>query len=389
MGSDCLCGNKGHKISQTLSVKQNIDHFKLKIMERWFTFICLLFFSIGGYSQPVNEGTVVTRTFLAPSIQNNKGGEDANRRITVYLPSGYEKGNRRYPTIYFLHGFASDDNEMMEWLGFKRLMDSAIKSGKLKPMILVLPNSDTKYRGSFYTNSPLAGNWADYIGKDVVDYVDKSFRTITHRDSRGLCGHSMGGNGALRIGMLYASTFSAVYAMSPGGMHFSNEFQVNHKALKKLLQVRNMDSLLKKATPTTNFEEFPFFEMVFASLARAYSPDENNKLLQAELPVRYEGKSMILKPEVLKKWEANFPINMVEDHLPGLKSLSALKIDWGRNEEFFHIPSTAMQFSKKLEAYGVKHFAEEYIGTHVSHLDGFEGRIFTELLPFFDSYLRF
>jgi hypothetical protein len=180
-----------------------------------------------------------------------------------------------------------------------------------------------------------------------------------------------------------------VYAMSPGGMHFFGEFQVNHKSLKRLSRVKNMDSLLNKATPSTKFGEFPFFEMVFASLARAYSPDEKNKLLQAELPVRYEGENMILNRDVLKKWEANFNINMAEDYIPALKSLAAIKIDWGRNEEFQHIPSTNLQFSKKLEAFGIKHFAEEYIGDHGNKLAGFEGRIYTELLPFFETYLKF
>ena len=349
----------------------------------------LLLFTTSSFSQDNGEGKIIVQKFLAPSIQNNKGGEDANRRLTIYLPAGYDKSNQHYPTIYFLHGFASDDTEMMKWLGFKSLMDSAIKSGKMRPMILVLPNSDTKYRGSFYTNSVLTGNWADYIGKDLVNYIDKNFRTIPHRESRGLCGHSMGGNGSLKIAMLYANVFSTVYAMSPGGMHFSDEFQVNHKSLKILSQVKNMDSLLKKATPSTSFEEFPFFEMVFASLARAYSPNEKNKLLQADLPVRYEGKNMILNLDVLKKWEANFNINMAEDYVAALKSLRALKIDWGRNEEFTHIPKTNLQFSKKLEAFGITHFAEEYIGDHVNKLAGFDGRIYTELLPFFNTYLKF
>jgi hypothetical protein len=36
----------------------------------------------------------------------------------------------------------------------------------------------------------------------------------------------------------------------------------------------------------------------------------------------------------------------------------------------------------------IKHFAEEYIGDHGNMLDGFDGQIFNELLPFFDKYLK-
>ena len=356
-------------------------------MKRLLFSICLLLVVFSSYSQSIKESKVVVQKFLAPSIQNNKGGEDPMRQLTIYLPPGYDGTTSNYPVIYFLHGFAVTDTELMQWLGFKSMMDSAIKAGVMRPTILVLPNSDTKYRGSFYTNSSLTGNWADFIGKDVVYYIDKNFRTIPHRNSRGLFGHSMGGNGSLKIAMFYADVFSAVYAMSPGGMHFSDEFQVNHKAMKKLSQVKDMDSLLKKAVPETSFEEFPFFEMVFASMARTYSPDATNNGMQAALPVRYEGKNMIVNPEVLKKWESNFAINRIEDYIPALKSLAALKIDWGRNEEFPHIPNTNLQFSKKLEALGIKHFAEEYLGDHTNMLDGFEGRIFTGVLPFFERYL--
>ena len=122
-------------------------------------------------------------------------------------------------------------------------------------------------------------------------------------------------------------------------------------------------------------------------MARAYSPNERNQLLQADLPVRFIGDSAVYNADVIKQWERNFPVNMIEEHVEGLRSLVALKMDWGRNEEFLHIPATALQFSKKLEAYRIKHYAEEYIGDHTNMLGGFDGRIYTSLLPFFDNYL--
>ncbi len=266
-------------------------------------------------------------------------------------------------------------------------MDSAIKAGHLRQAILVLPNSMTKYFGSFYTNSAVAGNWADFIGKDVVAYIDKNYRTIANRSNRGLFGHSMGGNGALKMAMLFADQFSAVYAMSPGALHFSDDFRLSHPAFKRVAAQKDMDSL-RNASPYYDFEKFPFFEMIYASMARMYSPNVNELLLQADQPMRYVDGKMVVNGSVLKKWEAQFPINMIEDHVPALKSLAALKIDWGRNEDFPHIPRTSLEFSKKLEALGIQHFAEEYIGDHVNMVDGFEGRVFTEVFPFFERYLK-
>ena len=354
-------------------------------MKKQFALLLTLFIAINSFSQDTSK--VQTKKIIAPSIQNNTGGEDPNRRITIYLPAGYEKSNKRYPVIYFLHGFAADDQDMMNYIGFRALMDSAIKAGQLRPSILVVPNSMTKYFGSFYTNSSVAGNWADFIGKDVVEYIDKNYRSIADRNSRGLFGHSMGGTGALKMAMLFADKFSAVYAMSPGALHFSDDFRLGHPAFKRVSEQKNMDSM-RTAVPYYDFEKFPFFEMIYASLCRMYSPNANETLLQADQPMKYVNGKMQVNVEVYKKWEANFPINMIEDHIPALKSLKALKIDWGRNEEFKHIPRTNIEISKKLEALGIKHFAEEYIGSHENMIDGFEGRVFTEVLPFFERYLK-
>jgi len=50
------------------------------------------------------KGTVIHERFLAPSIVGNPAGEDAMRRLTIYLPPGYYQSKQHYPVIYFLHG---------------------------------------------------------------------------------------------------------------------------------------------------------------------------------------------------------------------------------------------------------------------------------------------
>ncbi|MEO6000168.1 MAG: hypothetical protein ABIN89_25240 [Chitinophagaceae bacterium] len=132
-----------------------------------------------------------------------------------------------------------------------------------------------------------------------------------------------------------------------------------------------------------------FYTKLMADLARTYSPNEGRTSISADMPLKFIGDSMVIDEVVKQKWEAQFPINMIESHLPALKSLHALKLDWGRNEEVKHVPGTSLQFSKKLEANGVKHFAEEYLGGHTNKQGGSEGRLYTEMLPFFDTYLKF
>lgn len=352
-------------------------------MKNLLTVLCILFLSVVTYSQ----GKVITQTFIAASIQNNKGGEDANRRLSIYLPPGYETSTQRYPVIYVLHGYGGTDSVMMSvWFDFKKLIDEAIKTGKMRPMIVVVPNSNTKLKGSFYTNSSVTGNWADYIAKDVVQYMDKNFRTIPDRRSRGLCGHSMGGNGALKLGMLFANTFSAVYALSPAVLDWHGDFSLSSRGFKRISKLNNIESIVKGLNESDDFDAF--FAAVLTAMARVYSPNIANKELLADFPVTYVGDSAVYHPAVINEWEKQFPFHMIDYYLPQLRSLTALKLDWGRNEDFSHIPFTSLQFSKKLEAYRINHFAEEYIGDHGNMLGGFDGRIFNELLPFFDKYLQ-
>ena len=355
-------------------------------MRNIFVGLLLLSYSITSIAQ----GKLIRREFTAASLQNNKAGEDPLRQLTVYLPPDYEKGTQYYPVIYVLHGYGGTDSVMMSvWINFKKLLDEAIKTGKMRPMIVVAPNSNTKLQGSFYTNSSVTGNWADYIGKDVVQYMDKNFRTIPHRKSRGLCGHSMGGNGALKLGMLFADTFSAVYALSPAVLDWHSDFSLSSRGFKKISKLNNEEAIVKALFESDQTGDFDsFFAAVLAAMGRVYSPNIAKKELLADFPVTYVGDSAVYHPEVINKWEEQFPFHMIDRFLPQLRNLTALKIDWGRNEEFPHIPFTSLQFSKKLEAYRIKHFAEEYIGDHGNMLGGFEGRIFNELLPFFDKYLQ-
>lgn len=342
-------------------------------------------------AQTIAKGKIVVERFLAGSVQGNLAGEDPIRRMTIYLPPGYEENKKRYPVIYYLHGFPIDDSICMAYYRFQEFLDKGIASGQLKPVIMVLPNSYTRVRGSLYTNSAFTGNWTDYIAKDVVQHVDKKFRTIPDRKSRGVVGNSMGGHGALKIGMMYSDVFSAVYSLCPGGLNWGPYFNIASEGFKKLQYAKNVDEILNgfdnlSADWVTNKD---FYAMLFTVFGRAFATGEKDLPFYGAIPVQYIGDSMIVKPDILRRWEENFPYFMIDKYIASLKSLNALKLDWGRNDEIPFIAGNCLHFSKKLESYGIKHFAEEYIGDHDSQIGGDDGRINTEVLPFFNTFLKF
>lgn len=242
---------------------------------------------------------------------------------------------------------------------------------------MVIPDEQTTYDGSFYSNSGIYGNWEDFTAFDLVEYMDENYRTLAKKESRGITGHSMGAYGALKIAMHHPDIFNSVYGLSPGALAIVREYGPNSDTYKELSGIDNYEDLNKT-----------YFGKVIIAFAKSWSPNPNNPPFYCDLPFEVRGEELMVNQEVLKKWHANMPVHMIEDNLDNLQQLKAIKFDWGRNAgDRFTIQ--CKMFSQRLENVGITHFAEEYIGTHTSGIYTKDGRIPNQMLPFFDFYLEF
>ncbi len=127
--------------------------------------------------------------------------------MNVLLP---ETGEPPFPVFYLLHG-RSDD--YTAWLVNTRIESYA---GRY-PMIVVMPDG---YLG-FYTDIEGGPAYARHIGEELVDLVDRTFPTRAERAGRAIGGLSMGGYGALRVGLVHRNRFSSVHSHSGALMHGS------------------------------------------------------------------------------------------------------------------------------------------------------------------------
>jgi hypothetical protein len=123
-------------------------------------------------------------------------------------------------------------------------------------------------------------------------------------------------------------------------------------------------------------------------VARAWSPNPDNPPFYCDMPFTYEGDKLIINEDVLAKWEKNMPVYMVGDYAENLRKLTAIKMDWGRNDSP-RFPVQIGMLSQRLENLGINHFAEEYIGDHGNKIWSADGRVLHDLLPFFNEYLSF
>lgn len=127
------------------------------------------------------------------------------RNAVVVLPRDYHTSGLRYPVLYLLHGYGGGHRN---WLERTNLLAHTSRL----PLIVVLPDAGN----SFYVNSVARPEerFEDYIAKDVPAFIDRHFRTLTFREARYVAGLSMGGYGALKLGLKYPARFSLVGSFS-------------------------------------------------------------------------------------------------------------------------------------------------------------------------------
>ncbi|MGD8809369.1 MAG: alpha/beta fold hydrolase [Gammaproteobacteria bacterium] len=317
-----------------------------------------------GVAVAQHSGTVERITVHGASLEGNLEGNDPNRTVTVYLPPSYEsEGQRRYPVVYFLHGFGMTSARMADFLELQTAVDSAIGNG-VREMIVVIPDAYTKYSGSMYSSSPTIGDWESFVADDLVEYVDAHYRTIPERRARGLSGHSMGGYGTMRIGMKRPEPFGALYAMS--SCCLMNQPPTQERILEQIAERGDAPSEVA-------------FANVMSALAAAWAPNPNRPPRYFDWPYE-DGKAL---PLVAAKWATNSPLVMVDQYVANLNRYEAIFLDVGDADG---LSADNRRLDEALSRLGVEHEFELYEGDHVNRV---AARFRQKLLPFFSATLEF
>jgi S-formylglutathione hydrolase FrmB len=119
-------------------------------------------------------------------------------KMVLHLPAGYNQSPNRYPVIFFPpNPFDGSYSSHFKKSDAQDLFDQAIAAGVIGKFILVSVDMTTLLGTSWYVNSPVTGNWEDFM----VPHLEANFKTLPNRNSRGIAGIFMGGYGAIRFGM--------------------------------------------------------------------------------------------------------------------------------------------------------------------------------------------
>ncbi len=230
----------------------------------------------------VPHGTIEQIWYPSPTLHQDQ------RRMYVYLPAGYQTSKEKYPVLYLLHGGGGDEDA---WLGMGRaniILDNVIASGKAKPMIVVMPNGNatqTVSQGFGYGPTPAPqmvvappppgvtradtgpgapaaagapgapaapgtpgapagqatprppvpypGSYPESLIKDVIPFVEKTYRVIPNPANRAIAGLSMGAAQTVVATTNNPSEFAYIGVFSGGGRVGDPTFESQMQMIKK------------------------------------------------------------------------------------------------------------------------------------------------------------
>lgn len=341
--------------------------------------VVLAILSIAASAPSLAESRVEKGAVQSEAFDGNPIGVSPVRNYQVYLPDGYDEGAQRYPVLYFLHTFFEDETAFFNAYGGKALLDSAIERASMSGVIVVAADFSTPVGGSFYTSSPVTGDWLGFTVEELVPHIDRTYRTLDAAASRGVFGHHAGGYGAIRFASRRPDVFGLVYAMHPVATGHGNILMQSRPDWEKFETAASLDDL-----------KGDFLSEIFTIIYQANLPDLERPPLYFDPPAKLVDGALVFDVALTEQLQRGFFLERhVGEYAENLRSLSAFKFDWGRHDgNQDHVYSNQF-YSRKLNEFGVPHEAEEYNGGWGDGMFEAGGRIETDVFPFFQRHLQF
>lgn len=314
---------------------------------------------IGAQSSAIAQGSVVTDSVASPGLAGNVFGDSPVRRTLVYLPPSYgRETSRNFPVVYLLHGATSVPEEWIDGsyqgMNLGLVLDSLIAAKAIPELIVVMPNADNKLGAGFYANSPVAGNWEDFVVRDLVSYVDRKYRTLARGSQRALVGHSMGGFGALAIAFKHPTAFGLVYAVSPCCIGFVGRFASTSRGWPAL-------------ATATRWQDTPPNVHIFLGMAAALDGSRTDPRLFTELPFAVGGTGVVTPNRAVQaRWRAKMPPDLASAMVRRGDRPPAIVMESGSEEK--ELLEGVAVLRARLDSLHIKYADTTFAGGHIDRV---------------------
>lgn len=315
-------------------------------------------------------GRVDTPYLESLVLQGNLPGDPTERMLPVYLPPGYDDDTtRRYPVIYVLAGHGGSGPLMLAPVAwgesFPERIDRLIRTGKMGPVIAVLPDCFTIFGGAQYINSTALGSYEDYLNEEIIPYIDEHYRTLPDRRHRAITGKSSGGYGAMVQSMRHPELYSAVASHS-GDIYFEFGYLPDMAKLHANLQrFGGLEGFIQQIPTIKPKSHDPFYSVLgMLCYGAAFAP---NKAAERGFDMPIDMETGALREDVWQRWLAWDPVRMIDvaENSAAWRQMAYIYLDCGLWDELnFQIGTRII--SRKLEALQIAHDFELFNDGHIN-----------------------
>jgi len=161
--------------------------------------------------------TILSFAAKVDTLEIPSAAMDKTYKAAVLLPDSYAKSKTNYPVMYLLHGAYGHFRDWLKQTQDKKVLHLLADQYNI---IIVMPEGENF---SFYLDSPVnkGSQFETYITKEVIQKIDKTYRTIAEKSGRAITGLSMGGHGAMYLSAKHPELFCAAGSMS-GALDMGN-----------------------------------------------------------------------------------------------------------------------------------------------------------------------
>ena len=280
-------------------------------------------------------GSVVVRAevrldvieFSSQVLKNNPLHDPVVRHVAVFVPDQITN-TAGIQVVYYLPGYGGSSENFIKngeiWRAFTQKL-----AAEITPVLLVVVDGRNRWGGSQYLNSTAQGNYADYICDEIVPLVETRYLITTNKPQRIIAGHSSGGFGALRLGMLRPQLFDGVVALSP-----DSDFPLSHLPFVKLPGITNvalgqikayMTAEMKTAHPENGSLNLAL------GLSAAYAPVGLSNPGEFHWLFDVKGR---FREDVWQRWLDNDPLTLVQHNRNAFQPGQAIYLDGAAHDSW-------------------------------------------------------
>lgn len=276
------------------------------------TLLCLFILSINNlFAQATDSLIVVGQRYTTHSKILNE-----NRTYSVYLPSSYKNNpDEKYIVAYVLDG---ERSKFLEVAGIAQSMHSVYNLKLQIPELIIVSIENTDRTRDFsptnslnyldredisaYKNSGKANDFMNFIEKELMPEINKSFRTVPQSM---IIGHSMGGLFALHCLLENPKLFSYYLLIDPSWFWDHNYVGKRGKeVLEKRVDLKARIYIALANNLLDDKRHYEWGKQFYNLLKENKSPDlkvdlkyfEDEKHLTVTIPATYHGLRYIFQP---------------------------------------------------------------------------------------------